>query len=76
MTHTLICHLPVGGGWEGAFMKTYIQPSITVVHLQQQHILCTSPGDYDSQSLSIPGGEINNESFVWTRESSVWEEEW
>ena len=57
-------------------MKTYIQPSITVVHLQQQHIICTSPGDYDSQSLSIPGGEINNESFVWTRESSVWEEEW
>ena len=57
--------------------KTYIQPSITVVRLQQQNIICTSdPRDYNSQSLSIPSGEINNESFVWTRESGVWDEEW
>ena len=57
-------------------MKTYIQPSITVVRLQQQNIICTSPADYDSQSLSIPSGEINDETFVWTRESGVWVEEW
>jgi len=80
MTHTLICHLPQGGGWEGAFMKTYIQPSITVVHLQQQNIICTSPGGYEDYDFYIPSGtdnnQINNESFVWTRESSVWEDEW
>ena len=57
--------------------KSYIQPSITVVRLQQQHIICTSdPRDYDSQSLSIPGGVINDENFVWTRESGVWDDEW
>lgn len=57
--------------------KSYIQPSITVVRLQQQHIICTSPGDYDGQSVGIQSGEINEESAVWTKESrSVWEEEW
>lgn len=78
MTHTLICHLPLGGGWEGAFMKTYIQPSITVVRLQQQHIICTSdPSDYADQSLSIQSGEITEESAVWTKASrSTWDQEW
>ena len=59
-------------------MKTYIQPEITAVCLQQQHIICTSgPGDLDGESLSIPGGTITNESSVWTREShSTWDQEW
>ncbi|MBO4840352.1 MAG: hypothetical protein J5524_04550 [Bacteroidaceae bacterium] len=59
-------------------MKTYIQPQVTAVRLQQQHIICTSgPGDLDGQSLSIPNGTITNESSVWTKESSsVWDEEW
>ena len=56
---------------------TYIHPEITVVRLQQQHIICTSPGDNDGQSISIQSGSINDESSVWTKESSsVWDQEW
>ena len=56
---------------------TYIQPEITIVRLQQQHIICTSPGDLDGQSISIQSGSINDESSVWTKESSgVWDQEW
>ena len=57
--------------------KTYIQPEITVVRLQQQHIICASPGDYDDPSISIQSGEITDESAVWTKEShSTWDQEW
>jgi len=57
--------------------KTYIQPSITVGRLQQQHIICASPGDYGDPSISIQSGEITDESAVWTKEShSTWDQEW
>ena len=56
---------------------TYIQPEITVVRLQQQHIICTSSGDYGDPSISIQSGEITDESAVWTKEShSTWDQEW
>ena len=41
---------------------------MTVVRLQQQHIICTSPGGYEGRGVSKYGGEgnqINNEDFVW-----------
>ena len=57
--------------------KTYIQPEMTIVRLQHHSIMCTSPGGYDGQSVSIQSGSIINEGNVWTRESSsVWDEEW
>ena len=46
--------------------KTYIKPTIQVVKLQQRsHILAGSPNGYDSQSLDIPGGQIDNEGDVF-----------
>ena len=57
--------------------KSYIQPSITVVRLQQQHIICASHYDYGDQSLSIQSGEITEESAVWTKASrNAWDQEW
>ena len=44
--------------------KDYIKPSIQVVMLQQQYIICTSPGDLDNQNLGMPGGQIGNEGDV------------
>ena len=59
---------------------TYIQPEMTVVRLQHQGLICTSPGGYDGQSISIQSGSINDEGGVWTKEetgsSGVWDEEW
>ena len=50
--------------------KEYMKPVIRVVMLQQQHVICTSPNDYNAQEVQIfnGGGEeqqINDEGFVW-----------
>lgn len=45
--------------------KQYEKPSMRVVRIQQQHIICTSPGGYDGQSLQMRGGTINDEEDVW-----------
>ena len=48
--------------------KEYIKPSMTVVRLQQQHIICQSPGGYEGLGVSTKSGDgyqINNEDFVW-----------
>ena len=48
--------------------KEYIKPSMTVVRLQQQHIICQSPGGYEGRGVSTKSGDdnqINNEDFVW-----------
>jgi hypothetical protein len=46
--------------------KIYEKPTIEIVKLQQQHIICTSPGGMES--VGIPDGEISNEINVWSRE--------
>jgi hypothetical protein len=60
--------------------KQYIKPSMTVVRLQQQHIICQSPGGYGDQNINMSSGtdnQISDESFVWTKEStSLWDDEW
>ena len=45
--------------------KQYIKPTIQVVNLQHQSILCTSPGGQDS--LDLPSGDdpIDDEKEVW-----------
>ena len=48
--------------------KTYIKPSMTAVRLQQQHIICTSPGGYGGQGVPTRGGSgnrITDEDYVW-----------
>ena len=53
---------------------------MTVVNLRHHDMICNSPGGYDDYDFYIPSGtdnnQINDETFVWTRESSVWEDEW
>ena len=53
---------------------------MTVVRLQHQSLICTSPNGYDGQSISVSSSTINDEGGVWTKEetgsSGVWDEEW
>ena len=52
---------------------------MTVVRLQHQGLICTSPNGYDDQGISIQSGSIDDEGGVWTKEDSgsgVWDEEW
>ena len=48
-----------------AMKKQYIKPTIQVVKLQQQSIICTSPGS--QEALEFPGGgePIDDEKEVW-----------
>ena len=43
--------------------KQYNKPSMEVVKIQQQHLICSSPGNQNS--IPIPEGEITDEQFVW-----------
>lgn len=48
--------------------KEYMKPSMTVVRLQQQHIICQSPGGYEGRGIptsSGSGNQITDEEFVW-----------
>jgi hypothetical protein len=57
-------------------MKKYIQPSMVMVNLQHQHIICASQDAYGM------GTTLQNEEVTsgWTKESNsnggVWDEEW
>ena len=43
--------------------KEYMKPAMRVVKIQQQHIICSSPGD--QASIPMQNGEITGEQFVW-----------
>lgn len=45
--------------------RQYEKPAMRVVKIQQHGIICTSPGGYDSQSLQMRGGAIDDEEDVW-----------
>lgn len=45
--------------------KAYEKPAMRVVRIQQQHIICTSPGGYDGHTVGIQGGTIDDEEDVW-----------
>lgn len=45
--------------------KEYIKPTVQVVKLQQQHIICTSPGGYNDRTLDMPGGQVDDEEDVF-----------
>ena len=59
-----------------SYMKTYIQPSMTVVRLQHHSIICQSTikGFSCTDDIGYGGG---NSGDSYTRESSsVWDDEW
>lgn len=45
--------------------RQYEKPAMRVVRIQQQHIICTSPGGYDGRSVGIQGDTIDDEEDVW-----------
>jgi hypothetical protein len=49
--------------------KEYMIPAMRVVRIQQQHIICTSPGGYNSQPVQMHRGsseeQIDDEKDVW-----------
>ena len=69
MTHTPICHLPFGGGWEGAYKMKYIKPSIQVEEAQAAQML--------AESLAINSGTTVSGDDALTKEEAweIWEEE-
>ena len=62
-------------------MRTkYIQPEILVVRLQHQSIICGSPvvriQSDEGMLYGGAGGSTEGSVVAFTRESSIWEEEW
>lgn len=45
--------------------KQYEKPAMRVVKIQQQSIICASPGGYDGKSVAMPGGTVDDEEDVW-----------
>ena len=43
--------------------KQYNKPSMEVVKIQRQHIICSSPGD--QTSIQVNDDPITDEQFVW-----------
>ena len=43
--------------------KQYNKPALRVVKIQQQHIICNSPGN--QTRIPKQEGEIDNEQLVW-----------
>jgi hypothetical protein len=43
--------------------KQYNKPAMRVVKIQQQHIICSSPGD--QASIPVNDVPITDEQFVW-----------
>ena len=43
-----------------------MKPAMRVVKMQQRHIICTSPGGYNGQSMQIYSSDaIDDENAVW-----------
>ena len=48
--------------------QAYMKPTMRVVKIHQQHIICTSPNGLDGRSLQMhsgDGNQINDEEDVW-----------
>jgi hypothetical protein len=45
--------------------KEYMKPAMSVVRIKQQHIICTSSGSYNGQSIKMQSGSIDDEDYVW-----------
>ena len=69
MTHTLIRHLPQGGGWEGAYMKKYIKPFIKVEEAQAVNMLAESLGI--NSDITVDGGNALTKEVTW----DIWDDD-
>ena len=65
MTHTPNCHLPLGGGWEGAYIMKYIKPTMQVEATQAAQML--------AESLAINGNKEVDGSAALTKEENSWD---
>ena len=45
--------------------RQYEKPTMRVVKIQQQHIICTSPGGYGDRSVGINSTTKIDEEDVW-----------
>ena len=46
--------------------KQYNKPAMRVVKMQQRHIICTSPNNYNNHSMQIYNDDaIDDENAVW-----------
>ena len=45
--------------------KEYMKPAMRVVKMQQRHIICSSPNNYNNQSMQMYNDEITDENAVW-----------
>ncbi len=56
-------------------MKRYIQPSMVMVNLQHQHIICTS---LDENGMNTTLQNEEEVSSSWVKESNInlWDEVW
>ena len=45
--------------------QAYMKPTMLVVKIQQQQIICASPGSNDGKSLKMQSGTIDDENQVW-----------
>ena len=69
MTHTPICHLPLGGGWEGAYMMKYIKPFLQVEEAQAAQMLAESLAI--NSDTTVSGDEALTKEEAW----GIWGEE-
>ena len=75
MTHTPICHLPLGGRMGGGSnMKQYISPEMVIVHLSTKNVVL-------QMSMELFEEEVNSEADILTKgvvnnHKNIWEEEW
>lgn len=59
-----------------SYMKTYIQPSMTVVRLQHQSIICQSHvKSFNCTEYIDYGGGGSGDAYT-KESSSVWDDEW
>jgi len=68
MTHTLISHLPLVGGWEGSNMK-YIKPSLKIEEAQVVSMLAESLTI--NSETTVDGGDALTKENSW----SIWTDE-
>ena len=69
MTHTPICHLPLGGGWEGAYTMKYIKPSMQIEEAQAAQMLAESLA-INSDTTVSGGDALTKEADTW----DIWDE--
>ena len=55
-------------------MKRYIQPSMVMVNLLHQHIICTSL-DENGMNTTLQNEEVSS-SWVKESDKNLWNEEW